>query len=86
MRYATWNIVFEDQLGTTPNELSGSFFINTTSLAGYLPEGFDIAANSKWAVTEIAAEEFLALALKVNPTARLEEGKLEVDLPDILKI
>ena len=86
MRYGTWNILFEDQIGTVPDRLSGSFFITNASLAGYLPEDLDISMYKKWNVKEITAEEFLSLALKVNSTARLEDGKLVTDLPDILKI
>lgn len=86
MRYAKWNIVFEESLGTHPNELTGSFFINNTSLAGYIPDDLNISDYSQWSLTEITSDEFLSLALSVNTTSRLEEGVLVYEIPDSLKI
>ena len=86
MRYAKWNIVFEESLGTYPNELTGSFFINSTSVAGYIPDDFETSNYSKWSLLEITAQEFLDLALAVNSTSKLEDGFLVYEIPKNLKI
>lgn len=84
MRYATWEINFDDNPneGTTPElflspKCEGAFYVNQNKIAGYIFDDKPIENVEKWSVIEITANEFLALAKLLNPDARFDEtGKL----------
>jgi hypothetical protein len=84
MRYATWEINFNDNAneGTTPElfllpKSEGAFYVNQNKIAGYILDNQPIENVEKWSVVEITANEFLELAKLLNPDASFDEsGKL----------
>jgi hypothetical protein len=79
MRYATWNLLFTDNVtegATTPSGLKGAFHCNLeqTKVAGYLPDDLDITTLASWEVVEITEVQFLELLLSLNPNGELREG------------
>lgn len=80
MRYGTWNIVFADEVGTTPPDFNGAFFTSSSqvNIAGYMPEDVIVADFSYWSAVEITEEQFLTLAQTENPVATLNESGMVV--------
>ena len=76
MRYATWDVTFEGNSGTTPEpviisnggQASGAFMVEGLSVCGYLSDDAVISGTSYWNCTEITQAQALALA---GPTATL---------------
>ena len=93
MRYATWEINFNDNLneGTTPESFllpksEGAFYVNQNKIAGYIYGDEPIVNVEKWSVIEITANEFLELAKLANLDARFDEsGKLFAPDPYLLQ-
>ena len=86
MRYGTWNIDFsaDPNGGTTPLLTLGVFMISPTKVAGYIPADEDISLLSKWDVVEITADEFLTIALEVNPLVTMVDGLLVIPEQEML--
>lgn len=80
MRYGTWNLVFADEVGTTPPDFDGAFFTSSSqsNIAGYIPEDASLADFSYWSAQEITQEQFLTLAQTENPAATLNESGMVV--------
>ena len=76
MRYATWNVTFEGNIGTTPEPIirseggqaSGAFMVGQWGVCGYLSDDAVINETGYWNCTEITQAQALALA---GPTATL---------------
>ena len=87
MRYATWNVTFEGNIGTTPEpiirseggEASGAFMVGQWGVCGYLSNDAVINETGYWNCTEITQAQALALA---GPTATLSaDGHFIFPLP-----
>jgi hypothetical protein len=88
MRYATWDVTFADNIGTTPEpvirelggQASGAFMIGPWSVCGYLSDDAVIDGASHWNCVEITQAQALALA---GPTATLNaDGYFIFPKPD----
>lgn len=77
MRYGTWNVIFTDNVGTTPPTCEGAFYTDDTehTIAGYLPTDLDLTTVSQWSVQEITSDQFLALLIARNPQGTLVDGR-----------
>lgn len=76
MRYATWQVTFEGNIGTTPEPIirelggqaSGAFMISQWGVCGYLSDDAVIDEAGPWQCVEITQLQALTLA---GPTATL---------------
>ena len=76
MRYATWNVTFDNNIGTTPEaeiksnggQATGAFMPTDWVVCGYLSNDAVISDTGYWNCTEITQAQALALA---GPTATL---------------
>lgn len=76
MRYATWNVTFTDNSGTTPEpvirvdggQASGAFMVGQWGVCGYLSDNATVEGTGLWDCVEITQAQALALA---GPTATL---------------
>ena len=89
MRYATWNVTFEGNSGTTPEPIirseggqaSGAFMIGQWAVCGYLSENAVIDEAGHWNCVEITQLQALTLA---GPTATLSpDGHFIFPQPDV---
>ena len=77
MRYATWNVTFEGNIGTTPEPIiqseggkaSGAFMVGQWGVCGYLSDDAVINEAGYWNCVEVTQAQALALA---GPTATLD--------------
>jgi hypothetical protein len=78
MRYATWNVVFDDEnMGKVPLTFSGLLYNSPTEVAGFIPDDVDLADFAEWGAVEITAEQMLAIAQAQNPASYLlPDGRL----------
>lgn len=78
MRYGTWNLVFADEVGTTPPDFNGAFYTSSaqSNIAGYIPGDAIVADFSYWSAVEITEEQFLTLAKAENPAATINESRM----------
>ena len=88
MRYATWNVKFENDIGTTPEptirsaggQASGAFMVGQWGVCGYLSDNAIINEAGYWDCVEIKQAQALALA---GPTATIDaDGYFIFPLPD----
>ncbi len=76
MRYATWNVTFTDNIGTTPEPIirefggqaSGAFMVGQWGVCGYLSDNAVIDEAAHWNCVEITQAQALTLA---GPTATI---------------
>ena len=87
MRYATWDVKFEGNIGTTPESIiksnggqaTGSFMPTDWVVCGCISDDTVISGTSYWNCTEITQAQALALA---GPTATLSaDGHFVFPIP-----
>lgn len=91
MRYATWQVNFNDNPteGTTPESavntgtLEGFEYIAPFTILGHVSDDADLSGLTKWNVKEVTATEALRLAKIVNSSTSLDENGALVK-PDTL--
>ena len=90
MRYATWNVTFEDNSGTTPEPIirseggqaSGAFMVGQWGVCGYLSDNAVIDEAGHWNCVEVTQAQALALA---GPTATINaDGYFVFPQPNLL--
>ncbi len=88
MRYATWNVTFTDNIGTTPEPIirefggqaNGAFMVGQWGVCGYLSDDAVIDEAAHWNCVEITQTQALTLA---GPTATINaEGYFIFPNPD----
>lgn len=79
MRYATWKLLFTENLsegGTAPLGCDGAFTDKESNLiVGYIPNDMNIIELTNWQVTEIDGQEFENLVIKANKDGKIVNGK-----------
>ena len=89
MRYATWNVTFANNEGTTPEHVirelggqaGGAFIVGQWSVCGYLSDDAVVNTAGNWNCVEITQAQALTLA---GPTATLsQDGHFIFPMPEI---